>query len=131
MATKPQESQTLLSDLISRAMEDQNLSIRGLAEKLSMTYEHARRIVRGEGIPSDVVLRAICNELGLNFKEAQQLSVASKIRVKYGDIPFKLAGKNPELDPIERVWSLLTESQKNDATNMIQGWARRNRAQGV
>ncbi len=126
-----EDSRTLLSDLISRKMEERNLSIRGLAEKMSMTYEHARRIVRGEGVPSDVVLRAICNELGLDFHEAQQLSVASKMKLKHGNVLFEVMGKKADLDPIERVWDLLSDQQKTDLTSMAQGWARRNRAMGA
>lgn len=122
---------TMLSDLISGHMEEKNLSIRGLAEKIRVTYEHTRRIVRGESVPSPLALMAICQELDINYKEAEKLSVAAKIQATYGNIPAEISGKNPELEPIERVWGRLTSQQKRDAINMILGWARANKAAGA
>lgn len=125
--TPNQGSQTAFGDLISAAMAEKNLSIRGLAEIVGLTYEHVRRIVRGENLPSKVVIRAICNELGIDVNEAERLAVAAKITATYGAIPMEIAGKNPELEPIERVWNNLTKEQKRNAISMIQGWAASNR----
>jgi len=33
-----------------------------------------------------------------------KLKTADKIQKDYGKIPLELAGKNAELDPIDRVW---------------------------
>jgi hypothetical protein len=87
-----------------------------------------RRITRGESVPSTLILRAICKVLDIDFDAAHRFAVASKIREKYGDIPMEIAGKEPELEPIERAWPHLTDAQKQDATTMIQGWAKRNKA---
>lgn len=127
MATT-QNTPTMLSDLIAEAMTEKNLSIRGMAEKVDLTYEHMRRIAKGESVPSTVILRAICKVLDIDFDTAQRFAVASKIREKYGNIPAEIAGKEPELEPIERAWQHLTDAQKQDAVTMIQGWAKRNRA---
>jgi transcriptional regulator with XRE-family HTH domain len=119
---------TLLSDMVTAKMEEKGFSIKDLAIKLDLTYEHARRIVRGEGVPSRFVLRPLCELLGMPYKEAERVATEDKIRIKYGTVPMEMAGKKPSLEPIERVWDLLSPEQQQDATTMIQGWARRTRA---
>jgi transcriptional regulator with XRE-family HTH domain len=118
---------TLIGEMISDRMQKLGLSIRDVSGNVDMTYEHVRRIVRGEALPSRFVLKPMCEYLGLNYKEADKLANADRIRKKFGTIPLELAGKNPELEPIEKVWNKLTEQQKRDAISMIQGWARNNR----
>lgn len=119
---------TRLGDLLSSKMEEQGLSIKDLAEKIGMSYEHFRRIVKGQGIPSPLVLKALCELLGLNYMDAERMVTADRIRKKYGAIPLELSGKKPSLEPIERVWDLLTAEQQQDATTMIQAWAKRTKA---
>jgi transcriptional regulator with XRE-family HTH domain len=118
-----------LSELISNAMEKQKVSIKDLAIGLDISYEHARRIVRGEGIPSKHILRAICKALDIDFTVAERLAVDSRVRKAYGDsVILNLAGKIPSLEPVERIWEQLTPEQQEDAITLMQGWARRNQA---
>lgn len=117
--------------MIVAAMEKKELSIRDMALKMDTAYEHMRRIVRGESIPSKLMLRAICTLLEIDFHEAEKASTSDHITKKYGDIPAELSGKNPELTPIEKAWRHLNEDQKRDAITMVQGWAKRNKALGL
>lgn len=116
----------LLSELLAQTMEEQGVSIRDLSERLGITYEHIRRLVRGEGVPSRFVLKMICDELKMDFHESEKLATADKIRKKYGTIPLELSGKKPGMESIERAWDKLTPTQQIDATTMIVGWAKRN-----
>jgi transcriptional regulator with XRE-family HTH domain len=113
-----------MSEIITRAMDAKGISIRGLAERIDIAYEASRRIVRGSP-PSKPVLRLLCKELDLDFATMQEMSMKTQLRRKYGDVPLKLAGRNPELEPIEKAWAFLTADQKKDATAMIQAWANR------
>src|SRR5690349_6292058 len=119
--------QAHLGELISTAMEQQGITMRDLARKLDITYEHVRRVVRGEGIPSKYVLKLFCEALGLNYKEAERLATQDKIMKKYGGIPLEISGKNPALQPIEGAWDALTEDQKRAAITMITSWAKQNK----
>jgi transcriptional regulator with XRE-family HTH domain len=122
------KNRTRVGEIISAKMEEKGLSIRDLAVSLDTAYEHMRRIVKGEGVPSKFLLKSICQELGINYKEAERLVTSDQIEKKYGKIPMEISGKNPEIEPIERVWTHLTNDQKNDIITMVQGWARRNKA---
>ena len=124
-----EQTNTRIGQLLVDTMNEQGLEIKDLAEKLDITYEHARRLVRGEGLPSRFVLKMICDGMGLNYKLAEKLATANKIEKKYGSVPMEIAGKKPTLEPIERVWDTLTLQQQEDATSMILGWAKRNKAQ--
>lgn len=116
-----------VAELIMEAMTDQGMSVRDLSIKVDTTYENIRRITKGESIPSKFVLKAICDALKLNYKEAERLANADRMVKKFGTVPMELAGKNPELEPLERIWKWLDDNQKQDLIMMAQGWAKRNK----
>ena len=123
------ESNTLprVSEIISGALEAKGMSIKDLSKQTGTTYEHTRRMVRGESIPSFYLLRDVCPVLGLDINETEEVAKADRIVKKHGDLPSTLTTRVVGLEPIERVWLILTEDQKQDAITMITGWARRNK----
>jgi transcriptional regulator with XRE-family HTH domain len=122
-----EEPKTLIAELISSKMEEQGKTMKDLAEKFDITYEHVRRIVRGEGIPSKYVLKLFAEELGIPYKELEKTAVHDKIKKKYGSIPAELAGRNPALEPIERVWPKLSVDQQATLIDMANSFSKRNR----
>ena len=121
-------SETHIGELISAKMAERGKSIKEMAEAVGITYEHVRRVVRGEAVPSKFVLKALCDALGIPYRDAQRTATADTIRFKYGDFPAEIAGKDPTLDPIERVWAQLTEDQKATLIDMARSFVKRNRA---
>ena len=122
-----EHTSTRIAEILTEAMQDQGLTIKDLSQRAGVTYEHIRRIVRGEGLPAGPLLRVLGDELGLDIKELTQYASADNIEKKFGDVPAILSGKNPELAGIERAWTHLNEAQKNDLTGLAREWARRNR----
>jgi hypothetical protein len=55
----------------------------------------------------------------------ERLATADRIRFKFGTIPLELAGKNPELEPLERIWNHLSLDHKADLIAQAQAWAKR------
>jgi transcriptional regulator with XRE-family HTH domain len=117
---------TPLSGLIAGKMKTLGISIRDLAGALDITYEHVRRIVRGQGVPSKLLLESICKALEIDLSTARRLATEQQIRTKFGNVTTELGGGTPGLEPIEEVWHLLTSEQQQDATAMIRAWASRN-----
>jgi len=115
---------TRLSEIINAKMEERGVSINDVAKSTGVSYEHMRRVARGV-VPSRFILKAICDELKLPFKQLQELADEAKMREKYGDLPLKLAGKTPSLEPLERIWSKLSEQQQEDLIYMAKSWLRR------
>jgi len=118
---------TRTAERLTRRMEELNLSIADLAAQLGATYEHVRTLVRGKAVPSNVMAHALATALRMNKAELERLATADRIRAKYGKIPLELSGKNPELEPLERVWGYLSKEHKADLIAQAEAWARRDR----
>ena len=104
---------------------------RKLSEKLDLNYEYLRKIMRGDALPSKQVMLLLIHELKLDKEEIEILYVCDKIREDYGTLPLKIAGKNPELDPLERVWMYLSKEHKTKLINLAQEYARHDRLENV
>jgi len=122
---------TAISRIIEKAMAKKKLTIRKMAEELEVTYEHARCIARGLTIPSKRVLPKLSTLLGLDLRELGEAQVSAQIKKKYGDIPLEIAGKNPELEPIQQVWADLSTQHKCDLILMAKTFARLDRQQST
>jgi transcriptional regulator with XRE-family HTH domain len=129
MSMKPtlEAPRTQLAELLTSKMEEQGMTMNELAEKLDVTYEHVRRIVRGEGIPSKYVLKLIAEVFKFKYHDLEKIAVSDKIKKKYGSIPAELAGKDPTLEPLEKLWFKLHEEQRAALIDMASSFARRNR----
>lgn len=122
-------SRTKSGDVIAARMDELGLSIKDVAAKCDVTYEHIRGIVRGYLVPSKYLLPQLAKVLKTDQHDLDKLATADKIRMKYGKITVEMAGKNPELEPLEKVWDYLSEEHKTDLISMAQTYAKRDRAE--
>jgi hypothetical protein len=99
-----------------------------VALRVSATYEHVRTILRGRIVPSKYMVKELAKALGLNLGELERAAVVDRIQLKFGGLPAELTGKNPELQPIERVWSKLSKEHKADIIAMALTFAKRDAA---
>ena len=114
-------------EMLAGRMRELKLSLRDVSTKVGTSYEHVRSIVRGIVVPSDAMAEALAGALKIKKEELQRVITADRIRVKFGTIPLELAGKNPELEPLERVWNHLSQDHKADLIAQAQAWAKRDR----
>lgn len=121
-------SKTRVGERIRQRMEEKNKSIRELSKDIDVVYETIRGFVTGNTVPSPHILKEICEVLGLNFKEMKTLRVSDEITRKHGVLPPELSKKNPELDPLERLWPKLSEEHKSDLIAMAKTYAHRDSA---
>jgi len=112
-------------------MQELNLSIADLAAQVGTTYEHVRNIVKGNAVPSKFMVPALAEALKINRDDLERLATADRIRSKFGTIPLELSGKNPELEPLERVWNHLSAEHKADLIAQAKAWAKRDRERVV
>ena len=71
------------------------------------------------------MVRPLAEALKINKEELDRIATADRIRIKFGTIPLELAGKNPELEPLERVWKHLSQEHKADLIAQARAWAKR------
>jgi transcriptional regulator with XRE-family HTH domain len=118
---------TRTAERLLQRMEELNLSIGDLSEKVGTTYEHVRSLLRGKSIPSKLMVQSLAKTLRMDKAELERLATADRIRAKFGKIPLELSGKNPELEPLERLWDNLSQEHKADLIAQAEAWARRDR----
>ena len=109
------------------AMDAKGISAKHLADRVNITYEHVRKLIRGDAYPSKALLSLICDALSWDAEKATQLASTDKIERKFGGVPALLAGKNPELVEIERHWEYLNAEQKETVKVLVSALADRNR----
>lgn len=119
--------ETRLAALIRDRMEELKLSIRDVAEQVGVTYEVMRRCCNGISVPSKLVRRELARVLVMDVQELDLVAASDNILKKWGGLPSILADKNPDLEPVERVWPNLTEDQRHMFLEQMQALARRNR----
>ena len=125
LAVELQPEGRFATALVER-MNLRDLTIRQLAERTGLTYEHIRKLAKGAAYPSKLAMRELCNVLGLEVRKMDLLAVADRLEKKYGGIPHELAGKHPELSLLARWWDLLTEEQKTSFRIQIKSVAESN-----
>lgn len=114
-------------EMLAQKMREVKLSIRDVATKVGTSYEHVRSIVKGKVVPSDHMAQALAEVLKIKKSELERVVTADRIRRKFGTIPLEIAGKNPELEPLERVWNHLSKDHKADLIAQAEAWAKRDR----
>lgn len=120
-----------LARALVQRMNELDCTIKQLAQRTGMTYEHIRKLVKGAAYPSRLALRELCRVLGLDLQETESLAVADRIEKKYGGIPHALAGKHPELSLLAPSWDMLTEEQKTSFRIQIKSVADANQRLAV
>jgi transcriptional regulator with XRE-family HTH domain len=121
---KPQPETGQFGDAIQDAMAKQGKSIQDLANALEVTYEHARRLVKGMAFPSKPILKEVCKYLSLNVEQMNQSLVADKLKHKYGTVPQKIYGANPKLERITQNLLKLNDEQFDMVSRMVESAAR-------
>lgn len=115
-----------LARALVERMNELDLTVKQVAERTGMTYEHIRKLVKGAAYPSKLALREVCRVLDLDVRKTDSLAVADRIEKKYGGIPHALAGKHPELSLLAASWDQLTEEQKTSFRIQIKSVAEAN-----
>src|SRR6516162_3553537 len=104
----------LLAEKLYSALRTRPMRLQEFAETFDLTYEHSRKIFKGESFPSKRLLKAICQEFTLDYSEMEKLLVADKIRKQHGTIPLELAGKDPRFENFEHILGQLNADQVED-----------------
>ncbi len=125
---RPQKAQaSRLALELARRIEAQHLTVKEVASQADLTYEHMRKLVNGEALPSIEALQRICKVLRADLHEMTTLLFAEKAFRTYGSHTIvDMTGANKELAPIEVNWPHLDAEQKAILIDVAQAMARRN-----
>lgn len=108
-------------------MERNQTDIKDLAKDIESTYEHIRKLIKGLAYPSQFMLDNLSKGLkGFDKKEALLFVEQDKAQKKMKNYHL-IAGTNPELDPIEKVWLYLSPEHKKTIYTMVDAFAKEDR----
>lgn len=110
------------ADIIKMRMKTRNnptrrpITIRMAEQILEYSYEHIRKVVRGEPVASRDLNDKLCDMLGLEAEAMWQLAVNEKIARRY---PSQ-ASIPPADDRIKRLWPRLSPSDRQRVYDLIE-----------
>ena len=100
-----------LNARLVRTMNDRNMSVRELADAVGVTYEHIRKILVGDCLPSDSVLGRLCEALLLSRREMGQRVAKDRLIRRYGDAAWSVCGLDPKFATVYIVVPLLSKEE--------------------
>ena len=83
-------------------------SMREVGRNIGYSYEHVRKVIRGEVTFTREFNDALCLELGLDADDMWKLAESQKLRNKYGHLPSGI----PKDTRVEQIWEAMNKVQK-------------------
>jgi transcriptional regulator with XRE-family HTH domain len=101
------------------AMKQRTVTIRELARRLDYSYEHVRKVVRGEPVVSPEMNEKICKALHLNQAQMWAIAEREKAVRKIDQIPLE---HRPIPTELAQSWGRLTGDQQQKILALVRGW---------
>ena len=124
---RPSECMGFFSTKLELAMTERGLSASDVATQVDCCYEHIRKMLRCQTLPSPLLLRKLCEVLRINHTEARRLTRWDYCRARYGSVFWSAQGLNPEHDELHVLWYFLTEEQRDFFWTQMEALARTNK----
>lgn len=115
------------AQMLAASVDKHGLSLRDLAIRHDVTYEQLRKIWLGESNPSKPLLRALCQELHIDFGEAEQAVTADKMEHKYGKAAYAVLGRDPRIADIEDLIPQFSSEEWDMWVTQMRGFAAQKR----
>jgi transcriptional regulator with XRE-family HTH domain len=120
---------TPLSLAIHTRMQERGVSIQELADATGVGYERARTAVTGDEPPGKRLLGDICRFLKLDVESMSEMLITENVKRKYGRIPTRLTGADPELQTVEELWQHLLPEEKEHIAWLVSRYSERRTSQ--
>ena len=114
---------------ILAALQSRGLAIRQLANAVGHSYEHCRRIIKGDPVVSEELNKEICRVLGLDEQEMWRQAQKEKAVERFGvRLPSAGAG---DAQALIRAWKQLGPSDRRLVLRVAQAMAQLARRENV
>ncbi len=100
-------------------------SIRTLADRLNVSYEHVRRILAGEPVVSEDLNKKLSDTLGLDAEEMFRVAIREKMRRRFPDADL---GTPETGSRIDKLWQELGTAQKQALISIAEAFVAKNAA---
>ena len=109
-----------IAEAMNGAMATKNIGLRDLEGRTGISYEHLRKMSKGEATPSPSKLVSICKILDLDLHSMQALEAAQRMQKKYGSISHVIPGRDRDLAKIESMWPKLSKSRRSVVMKLVE-----------
>lgn len=126
MTPKPQNENNF-AERLKQLMQEHTppLNLKRLAEEADISYEHARKMARGDTIPTKFIIRTLATFFQVDSSPLEALAESDRYTKKYGKhAPASIF--NPEVAPFAENWCALTETQKIALLSQLQTFVTQN-----
>ena len=100
------------SEKLKDGIDRFNLSQKSTAARLGCSYEHVRKMVRGECLPSEELLRKVCSVFKWEITAIKKLRRLDEARKKFGPTFWTILGKDPRIEPLYIFWPYLSREER-------------------
>jgi transcriptional regulator with XRE-family HTH domain len=97
---------------LEQRINEIGLSTAQVAKEARMTYEHVRKLLLGESLPSDSALARLCGVLRLSRRDMKQRVARDRMIFKFGDAAWANWGVTPRIGQLEIICSVANEEQQ-------------------
>lgn len=125
------EVESRLAILLLSRMEELDFTIRDVSQMVGISYEYMRKCVHGGVIPSKPILKEFSRQLNIDIDALTEAAATDALRKRFGTLPQSIVGKDPTMEPVERLWSSLKDEQKEQFIAEMQAQVRKNRLQSA
>ena len=121
MPPTKKDTEQSFARLLQKLMDahDPPMGITDLADSIQLSYEHARRLVRGIVVPTRFIAMALAAFFKANFSELEAVAKADAYNRKYGQ-KADASIFNPEVAPFSAAWPMLDDSVKADLLGRLK-----------
>lgn len=127
--TPVEERLGFFSTRLEQRRYEVGVSVRELATEAGTTYEHVRKLILGQCLPSDSMLERLCAALGLNQTEMSSRVRKDKMIFRFGDATWQAAGIDPRAAPCYILLPLLSRSEREFFIGQLKALAAAKRKQ--
>jgi len=102
-------------------MVELGISAKDLSTRSSVTYEHIRKLIKGQCLPSPVCLRKLSAALDMNEKEMLGSVEKDRAVFRFGDAAWEAWGLNPRVGTFYMLFPVLTRPEQNFVVRQARG----------
>ena len=105
------EQMGFFSTKLADAMDKRSVSARRLAAEVDCCYEHVRKLLRAEALPSPRLARELCRVFKWKQGDVRGLVLLDHLRKRHGEVFWRAQGKDPKVEPFYIIDPYLTDEQ--------------------
>lgn len=108
------------SEQLADGMARQRVTAKALADTLGCSYEHIRKLLVGDVLPSSHLLLQLCAIFGWSEKKLRRFVMIDRVRKQFGDSFWRVLGRNPKYEALYILWEFLTDYEKDYFTACLR-----------